>query len=413
MIRDHNKGIKITYNFLNLPANIVKIDSEPTPLFCYNYDAMGRKLRQKTYLYISGRQDNTRDYAGAFVYSNKELSYVNHPYGRFTVNNENELISEFHVRDHLGNTRIVFVAGNTGDKLVTQEPNYYPFGKTIHNLNYNHSSNRYLYNSKEFETANSLNWYDYGFRFYDPQIARWHVQDPLAEKYYSISPYAYVANNPIIYIDPDGREIWLYQYDEDGNGVAELQYTPGMEYDGDNTFFANAITTLNQMNSVEIGSMVLSDLHVSDNVFGVTNLSAVIGDAHQFIENAEGGSILRMGENFALEGLAHEMFHGYQHEMGQGGASIFNEVEANLFGYSVTSQYAYDNTLPFGSATPMGNANAAGRAFENSFYNLLQSNTFPREQFDTAVQNFQRGSIKNATGAIIIILCKEAIKQFL
>ena len=62
----------------------------------------------------------------------------------------------------------------------------------------------YKYNGKEFDKMHGLNTYDYGARQYNPVTARWDRMDPLCEKYYSMSPYAYCGNNPVRYIDPDG-----------------------------------------------------------------------------------------------------------------------------------------------------------------------------------------------------------------
>lgn len=57
-----------------------------------------------------------------------------------------------------------------------------------------------------------LDTYDYGARQYNPVTARWDRMDPLCEKYYSISPYAYCLDNPIMCIDPDGRNIYMLFY---------------------------------------------------------------------------------------------------------------------------------------------------------------------------------------------------------
>ena len=50
-----------------------------------------------------------------------------------------------------------------------------------------------------------LNTYDYGARQHDPILARWDRIDPLCEKYYNVSPYAYCNNSPINAVDPDGN----------------------------------------------------------------------------------------------------------------------------------------------------------------------------------------------------------------
>jgi hypothetical protein len=55
------------------------------------------------------------------------------------------------------------------------------------------------------------------------------VIDPLAEKCLSVTPYSYCVNNPILFIDPNGQEIWIYYNDADGN-QQKLQYTQGMKY---------------------------------------------------------------------------------------------------------------------------------------------------------------------------------------
>ncbi|KAF5034550.1 hypothetical protein DSECCO2_594930 [anaerobic digester metagenome] len=130
--------------------------------------------------------------------------------------------TETHLKDHLGNTRVVF--GYKNNALAVKQVNsYYPFGMNIKGLTTRvtieeakHPANEYLYNGKMFQDELGLDWLDYGARMYDAVLGRWHGVDPFAEKYRRWSPYNYCVNNPLRFIDPDGMQIDRF-YDEQGN----------------------------------------------------------------------------------------------------------------------------------------------------------------------------------------------------
>ncbi|MDL2212981.1 RHS repeat-associated core domain-containing protein [Bacteroides sp. OttesenSCG-928-N06] len=189
MTKDLNKKItNISYNSLNLPKQLVINGATHT----YTYAADGRKLKVT--------QGNTnRDYAGSIIYENGSLKRILVEGGYIEGG-----VYYFYLNDHLGNTRVMANASGT----AIQRDHYYPFGLPMaETSNTEQNKQPYKYNGKEFERKDGLNWMDYGARNYDAAIGRFTTMDPLAEKYYSVSPYAYVMNNPMNAIDPDGRDI--------------------------------------------------------------------------------------------------------------------------------------------------------------------------------------------------------------
>jgi RHS repeat-associated protein len=95
---------------------------------------------------------------------------------------------------------------------------------------YGSSDNQLKYNGKELQTEADLEWYDYGARFYDPVLGRWHSVDPMAEKYNSISPYHFSGNNPIKFVDNNGMNYDGYTIDEKGH-INRVNDTGGNNFD--------------------------------------------------------------------------------------------------------------------------------------------------------------------------------------
>jgi len=161
------------------------------------YDANGNKLRKTV------SNGTSQDYLGGIEYSGGGIDAIYHEEGRATFNGAWQY--EYYLKDHLGNTRVIFAdSNNDGTPEIIQEADYYPFGMR-HDRSIT-ATNHYLYNGKELNTDLGLDWYDYGARWYDAEIARWSAIDPHASSYVSNSPYDYVMNNPIIMADPTGKD---------------------------------------------------------------------------------------------------------------------------------------------------------------------------------------------------------------
>lgn len=96
------------------------------------------------------------------------------------------------IKDHLGNNRIV----TDGSGNIQQNTNYYPYGGMT-SISTGQGEQQFKYNGKEYDPMHGLDLYDYGARHYDATIGQFTTMDPLCEKYYHISPYAYCGGNPV------------------------------------------------------------------------------------------------------------------------------------------------------------------------------------------------------------------------
>jgi len=361
LINDWNNAYKffsISYNLLNLPEEIY---SE----YAYmkiTYNTNGVKLCQ----YASNNTSLKKyDYVGPFVYNNGLLSYIITSEGRAVFNNNKLNYFEYHIKDHLGNVRVVFQklkSGNSYYANVVQKNDYYPFGMLMGSTYQTNttSKNKYLYNGKELisEYDIELNWYDYGARMYDAQLGRWNSVDPMADKYFMISPYTYCNNNPMIFIDPTGMYIvegsqieWKKLRNDIANRRDNLQKkvdrlitkaeAKGWNAEklaskiGDKTErIATLSSTLNTMSTLESSNQGYSLSHTKTGEYGGVSL------------NTETNIIDIKFESGNTANFVHEVTHAGQFETGdiafdsKTGMTLAQDIYDEVAAYK--AQYAYD-----------------------------------------------------------------------
>ena len=159
-------------------------------------------------------QNLVTDYCGEFMYEDGDLVCIFAPFGRIrpmATEQGTRWRTYYSLTDHLGNVRAEFVAHDSGQPELVQQTDYYPFGYTLRRNDFgSQHPNRRLFGGKELQpetlAGNTLDWYDFEARMYDPLIGRFMTADPLSEKYYLITPYGYCGNNPMNAIDLNGLD---------------------------------------------------------------------------------------------------------------------------------------------------------------------------------------------------------------
>lgn len=228
LAHDPDRDVTVSYSVLGTPAMMAYGNGNTTE---YIYDADGTKLKTtwKTratnalYSMVAAEEtgaeaktvdgilsiqaggaeacvENSREQVGPFIFTDGKLERALFD-GGFCMLSGQHALYQYYVCDHLGSVRKV-LSGN----MVIQRNGYYAYGGPYGDWNTNADVQPLKFLGKEWDHQHGLDLYDFGARLYDPAVGRWTTMDPLCEKYYSVSPYAYCHNNPVNRIDPDGRD---------------------------------------------------------------------------------------------------------------------------------------------------------------------------------------------------------------
>ena len=230
MTSDLNRKVSlISYNRQNRPARMRHAGGTETFTYLPDGTKRGRTVLGKD------RSLSRTEYRGNLVCADDTLKYILFDGGLIAMDGSSPEYL-FFLRDHLGSVRVVA----RPDGKAVQVNHYYPYGMAFAGggmsgnagahpveggvsvaggsleiggetggmeLARPGASQPYRFLGNELYTSNSLGLYDFSARMYDPALGRFLSVDPMAEGYRHLSPYAYCAGNPVVYVDKDGQVI--------------------------------------------------------------------------------------------------------------------------------------------------------------------------------------------------------------
>ena len=237
MTSDPYRGVRtISYD---ISDHIAKLDSD-SAVVSFGYLASGVKMSRK----VEMSSDTVLlEYVGNVVMEDGKMKYllIDGGYIDFTSGTP---VYMYYFKDHLGSNRVV--ASRSGS--VEQVNRYYPYGLSFpldsHASSGSDSSvpsaggddQPWKYSGNELMSLGGLSVYDFNARTYDQSLGRFLSIDPLAEKYYSVSPYAFCSNNPVNFVDPDGMDWYIFS--------SSGQYREKVEKEGQHRIAIHSIEKL-------------------------------------------------------------------------------------------------------------------------------------------------------------------------
>ncbi len=278
---DETRGIvRIDYNNDGLPTRVWFADGHSQ---LDSYDGLGRRLSTACYEAV------TPVVAGK-IPSRSRLVSTRYYYGDGTVCQGDSVImtrfdggyfdaagtAHYELADYQGNiTDVVDSRGN-----IVSHTGYYPYGQPWRRP----ADMQRLYGGKEWLGADGRDEYDFHARRHAPHLARFTTPDPMAEKYYDISPYAYCAGNPIFFTDPTGDSLYVApEYRETlnnslrevfGKNADNFQYTESgmLTYNGDKKGMTrNQKSILNDMDKKILSTQDRTELLLGKSVTFTNN----------------------------------------------------------------------------------------------------------------------------------------------